>query len=81
MTKEYIGSLETRHNLTKYTLSNGVEVVLSDGELQELFDGSKLGNEIKILESENMKLQHQKEHYRDLILDFKSVLNEMEKVR
>ena len=79
--KEYIGSLETRHNLTKYTLSNGVEVVLSDGELQELFDGSKLGNEIKILESENMKLQHQKEHYRDLILDFKSVLNEMEKVR
>ena len=81
MIAEYMGSVETRHNLTKYTLSNGVEVVLSDGELQELFDGSKLGNEIKILESENMKLQHQKEHYRDLILDFKSVLNEMEKVR
>lgn len=81
MIKEYIGSLGTRHNLTKYILSNDVEVVLSDAELQELFEGSKLGNEIKILESENMKLEYQKNHYRNLILDFKSVLNEMEKVR
>lgn len=81
MTKEYIGSLGTRHNLTKYVLSTGVEVVLSDAELQELFEGSKLGNEIKILESENMKLDYQKEHYRNLIKNFNSVLVEMEKVK
>lgn len=81
MTKEYIGSLDTRHNLTKYTLNSGIEVILNEDELQEIFEGSKLGNEIKILESENMKLDYQKEHYRGLILDFKSVLNQMEKVR
>jgi hypothetical protein len=85
MTKEYLASVETkyglRHNLTKYILNNGVEIVLNDEELLELFEGSKLWGKIKILESENMKLQHQKEHYRDLILDFKSVLNQMEKVR
>lgn len=85
MQKEYLASVETkfglRHNLTKYTLRNGVEVILNDDELQELFEGSKLGNEIKILESENMKLNHQKEYYRGLILDFKSVLNQMEKVK
>ena len=81
MIKEYVGSLDTRHNLTKYTLSNDVEIILNDEEMEEIFKGSKLGNEIEILKSENMKLQHQKEHYRDLILDFKSVLNQMEKVK
>ena len=85
MTKEYMGSVETefglRHNLVKYTLRNRVEVILNDDELQELFEGSKLGNEIKILESENMKLNYQKEHYKGLILDFKSVLSQMEKVK
>ena len=79
--KEYIGSLGSRHGLTKYTLSNGVEIVLNDDELQELFEGSKLGNEIKILESENMKLNYQKEHYKGLIKNFNSVLVEMEKVK
>ena len=85
MIKEYVGSFETkhglRHNLTKYTLRNGVEIVLNDDELQELFEGSKLGNEIKILESENMKLNYQKEHYKGLIKNFNSVLVEMEKVK
>ena len=83
--KEYIGSFETefglRHNLTKYTLSSGIEIVLNENELEELFKGSKLGNEIKILESENMKLNYQKEHYRGLIKNFNSVLVEMEKVK
>ena len=85
MIKEYMASVETeyglRHNLTKYTLRNGVEIVLNDDELQELFEGSKLGNEIKILESENMKLNYQKEHYKGLIKNFNSVLVEMEKVK
>ena len=85
MIKEYIGSLETefglRHNLTKYILSNGVEIILSDDELQELYEGSKLWGKIKILESENQKLEHQKEYFKGLILDFKSVINQMEKVK
>ena len=85
MTTEYMASVETefglRHNLTKYILRNGVEVILSDDEMEELFKGSKLGSEIEILQSENMKLAHQKENYRGLILDFKSVLSQMEKVK
>ena len=85
MTKEQIGSVETkfglRHNLVKYILRNGVEVVLSEDEMGELFKGSKLGSEIEILESENMKLQHQKEYFKDLIRTFTSTLNEMEKVK
>ena len=83
--KEYLGSFETefglRHNLTKYILRNGVEIVLNDAEMEELFRGSKLGGDIEILQSENMKLAHQKENYRGLILDFKSVLSQMEKVK
>lgn len=40
MIKEYIGSLGNRHNLTKYTLTNGVEVTLNEQEEEELFSGS-----------------------------------------
>lgn len=85
MQKEYLASVETefglRHNLTKYTLSNNVEVILSDDELQELYEGSKLWGKIKILESENQKLEYQKDYYKGLIKNFNSILTEMEKVR
>ena len=85
MTKEYIGSVETefglRHNLTKYILRNGVEVILNDDEMEELFKYSKLGRELENLRAENQKLESQKEYYRGLILDFKSVMNLMEKVK
>ena len=81
MTTEYIGSLDARHHLTKYILSSGLEVILNEDEMEELFKGSKLGNEIEILKAENQKLEHQKEYYRGLILDFKSVMNLMEKVK
>ena len=80
MQKEYVASLNSRHNLTKYILTNDVEVVLNEQELEELFEGSKLGNEIKILESENMKLNHQKENYRGLIKSLNSILAEMKGV-
>lgn len=40
MIKEYIGSLGNRHNLTKYTLTSGVEVILNEQEEEELFSGS-----------------------------------------
>lgn len=80
MTKEYIGSVDTRHNLTKYTLRNGIEVILNDEELEEIFKGSKLGNEIEILQSENMKLEHQRDYYKGLIKNFNSILAEMKGV-
>lgn len=80
MTKEYVGSLDTRHHLTKYTLTNGVEVILNDDEMEELFKGSKLGSEIEILQSENMKLAHQRDYYKGLIRTFTSTLNEMKGV-
>ena len=85
MQKEYIGSAETkfglRHNLTKYTLSNGIEIILNDDELQELFEGSKLSSEIEILRAENMKLEYQRDYYKGLIKNFNSILVEMEKVK
>ena len=81
MIKEYIGSVEFRHQLTKYTLSSGLEFILSDNEMEEMFEGSKLGRDIEILKAENQKLESQKEHYKGLILDFKSVLSQMEKVK
>ena len=81
MTTEYLGSFEFRHGLTKYTLSNNIEIVLNDDEMGELFNGSKLRGDIEILKAENMKLAYQKENYRGLILDFKSVLSQMEKVK
>ena len=84
MTTEYLASVETefglRHQLTKYTLRNGVEIVLNNDEMEELFKGSKLGNEIKILESENQKVTYQRDYYKGLIKNLVSVLIEMKKV-
>ena len=81
MTTEYIASLGSRHQLTKYILRNGVEIILSEEEMEELVKGSKLGNEIESLKAENQKLEHQRDYYRGLILDFKSVMNLIEKVK
>ena len=80
MTKEYVGSFEFRHNCTKYTLSNGIEIILNEDELQEIFEGSKLGGDIEILKAENQKLESQKEHYKSLIRNFSNILKEMKKV-
>ena len=84
MIKEYIGSVETeyglRHNLTKYTLRNGVEIVLNDDEMEELFKNSKLGKEIESLKAANQKLEHQKEYYKGLIKNFSNILTEMKGV-
>ena len=83
--KEYIGSFETefglRHQLIKYILSNGIEVILNEAEMEELFEGSKLGGELENLKAENQKVTYQRDYYKGLILDFKSVLSQMEKVK
>ena len=81
MTKEYIGSVEFRHGLTKYTLRNGVDVILNEDEMEELFNGSKLRGDIEILQSENMKLEHQKEYYKGLIRNFSNILTEMRGIK
>ena len=85
MIKEYVASVETefglRHNLTKYILRNGVEVILSDDEIEEFFKNSKLGRELENLRAENQKLESQKEYYKGLIRNFKSIMNLMEKVK
>ena len=80
MIKEYIGSLETRHNCTKYTLSNGIEIILNEEEMEEFFKGSKLGNEIESLRAENQKVTYQRDYYKGLIKNLVSVLIEMKKV-
>ena len=80
MIKEYVGSFEFRHQLTKYTLSSGVEIVLNDDEIEELFKGSKLGSEIEILKADIQKLKSQKEYYKGLIKNFNNILTEMKKV-
>lgn len=84
MIKEYLTSVETefglRHNLTKYTLTNNVEVILSDDEMEELFKGSKLGKEIESLRAENQKLEYQRDYYKGLIKNFNSILAEMKGV-
>ena len=85
MIKEYIGSVETeyglRHGLTKYTLLNGVDVILNEDEMAELFNGSKLRGDIEILKAENMKLAHQKENYKSLIRNFSNILTEMRGIK
>ena len=80
MTKEYIASLDSRHGLTKYTLSNDIEVILNEDEMEELFKDSKLGKEIQSLKAENQKLEHQKEYYKSLIKNFNNILTEMKGV-
>ena len=80
MTTEYIASLNSRHQLTKYTLSNNVEVILSEDEMAELFKGSKLGGDIEILKAENQKLECQRDYYKSLIRNFSNILTEMKGV-
>jgi hypothetical protein len=80
MTTEYVASLNSRHQLMKYTLSNNIEVILNEEELAELFKGSKLGKEIESLKAENQKLEYQKEYYKSLIKNFNNILTEMKGV-
>ena len=80
MTTEYLGSFEFRHSLTKYTLSTGVEVILNEDEMEELFKDSKQGNEIESLKAENQKLEYQRDYYKSLIRNFSNILTEMKGV-
>ena len=57
MTKEYIGSIDTRHSLTKYTLSNGVEIILNEQELEELYFKTDYYKEVLGLEAQVRDLE------------------------
>lgn len=81
MTKEYLGSVGNRHNLTRYVLANRTEVILNEDELEELFLGSSFYEDNKDLETKNEKLEYQNEHYKSIIKDFNSLLDEMRKVK
>lgn len=80
MTMEYMASVDSRYNLTKYTLNSGVEIILNVEEMEELFKGSKLGKEIESLRAENQKVTYQRDYYKGLIRTFTSTLNEMKGV-
>lgn len=80
MVTEYMASFEFRHGLTKYILRKGVEVILNEDEMEELFKGSKLGTEIESLRAENQKLEYQRDYYKSLIRNFSNILTEMKGV-
>jgi hypothetical protein len=48
--------------------------------MEEIFKGSKLGNEIESLRAENQKLEYQRDYYKGLIKNFNSILAEMKGV-
>ncbi len=77
MIKEYVGSLGSRHGLTKYILSSGLEIILNVEEMEEFFRDSKLGRETEILKAENQKVGYQRDYYKSLIRDFSNILTKM----
>mgnify|MGYP006395222089 CR=1 FL=1 len=80
MTMEYMASVDSRYNLTKYTLNSGVEIILNVEEMEELFKGSKLRKEIESLRAENQKVTYKRDYDKGLIRTFTSTLNEMKGV-
>lgn len=47
MQKEYITEYNGQFNVTKFTLSTGTEVYLSEDEQEELFDNSSVSEELR----------------------------------
>ena len=47
MIKEYLGTINNRHNRTKYTLSSNIEVTLTTEEIEELFYNTDLYLDMK----------------------------------
>jgi len=82
MIKEYIGSLGNRHNLTKYTLANDVEVILNEQEEEELFDELEVNSKyIRDLENKVETLETRLEKYQEIVKTFKSFQEQLDKVK
>ena len=52
---DYIGSIDDRHNLTKYTLSTGSVVILTEEEVEEFCQGIQAN---KILDNGDYEQEH-----------------------
>lgn len=81
MQKEYLGTVGNRHKLTKYTLSNGIEVTLNKEELEELYFGSAFDGELQSIQNQNEKLTTQLEYYKGILRDFNSLLKKIGKIK
>jgi len=85
MTKEYIGTKDGRHNLTKYILTSGVEVELSDEEIIELSTETDtyedLKQELSDKTDEVLVLETKLEHYKETLRAFKFFQESLDKLR
>ena len=77
MLKEYLGD-----NTTKYTLTSGSEVILTDDELNELIENSPLVEDLKDqiedLESEVKSLNEDVTHYEKEIDSLNEEISKLE---
>ena len=85
MTKEYIGTRGARHNLTKYTLTSGVEVKLSDEDIIELAKETdtyeELKQELSDKTDEILVLETKLEHYKEPLRAFKFFQESLDNLR
>ena len=79
MIKEYLGTINNRHELTKYTLSNNTEVTLTTEEIEELFYNIDLDLDMKAevisLESEVSYMDSEADELREA-LDYEEDTND-----
>ena len=88
MITNYIGSIDTKHEVTKYTLSTGTEVLLTEDEATELcvyIDQMRYANQIEALECEIESLDEEnaeltKENH-DLLKQIKDLQEEILKLK
>lgn len=83
MQKEYITEHNGQFNVTKFTLSTGTEVYLSEDEQKELFDSSsvseELRNDLYNTKNEVLGLETKLEHKQKIIdsyLAFQDLINQ-----
>lgn len=81
MQKEYLGSSESGHNLTKYTLSSGVELILNEEELEELFYGSHYQDGIKALQNQLLKAETRLEASNNVLKFYKQFESALAKLK
>lgn len=71
MQKEYITEYNGQFNVTKFTLSTGTEVYLSEQEQEELFDGSSVSEDLRTklhsTKNEVLGLETKLEHKQKII--------------
>lgn len=88
MIVDYIGSIDTKHEVTKYTLSTGTEVLLTEDEATELcayIDQIRYANQVEALECEIQSLDEENadltEENEDLLKQIKALQEEILKLK